>query len=348
MNESKPKPARPIWKRILWRLVLVLLWLPLAAWGVLVFVYGSWPAIIARPLALIYGIGCVVAFCLPSTRRVLGYQVVLFGLALASFFSMRPSNSRQWQSDVTATPYADITENRVTLHNVRNCDYTSETNYTVRYETRTYDLSKLKSADVLFTDWGLKIIAHTMISFGFEGGDYLCVSIETRKEVGEDYSALKGFFRQYELIYIAADERDVVRLRTNYRQGEEVYLYRLRVANRSQIRGAFLDYVNRMNQLRNRAEWYHAVMDNCMTSAFRIIRKHAKNGRAELHWSVMLNGYAPEHAYSTGALDTSRSFEALKRGGHINERARRAGNSADFSEKIREAIPGMEWKPRGD
>jgi hypothetical protein len=197
--------------------------------------------------------------------------------------------------------------------------------------------------DILFSDWGLKDIAHTMLSFGFEGGDPLCVSIETRKEVGEAYSALKGFFRQYELIYIAADERDVVRLRTNYRQGEDVYLYRLRVVSAGQVRDAFLDYLARMNRLHDHAEWYNAVTDNCMTSGFRIMKKHAAAGRADLHWSVILNGYAPDHAYTTGALDTSLPFDELKRRSRINDRARAAGAAPDFSAKIRDGMPGMDW-----
>jgi hypothetical protein len=228
---------------------------------------------------------------------------------------------------------------------VRNCDYISETNFSVTYETRTYDLSRMKSADILFSDWGLNYIAHTMLSFGFEGGEVLCVSIETRKEVGETYSALKGFFRQYELIYIAADERDVVRLRTNYRQGEDVYLYRLRVASVGQIRDAFLDYLNRMNGLRDHAEWYNALTDNCMTSGFRIMKKHAAAGRADLRWSVVLNGYAADHAYTTGALDTSLPFDELKHRSRINARARAAGDAPDFSERIREGVPGMDWMP---
>ncbi|MDD2601009.1 MAG: DUF4105 domain-containing protein [Kiritimatiellae bacterium] len=335
---------RPLWLRALERLSLFLMLAPFAVWGVLVFFFSSWPGWIGRPLGVFYALANMAILLLPI-RRALCAFIGLFIIPLACFHLMRPSNSRAWQPDVTMVPYAEIDGDKVTLYNVRNCSYVNETNFTVHYETRSYDVSQLKSADILFTDWGPKDIAHTMLSFGFEGGDYLCVSIETRKEVGETYSALKGFFRQYELIYIASDERDVVRLRTNFRKGESVYLYRLQVVSLDHIRDALREYLLRMNQLHERAEWYNAMTDNCMTSAFRIMKKHAAKGRADLHWSVILNGYAPNHAYTTGVLDRSLPFDELKRRSLVNSRAQAAGQAADFSAKIREGMPGMDWLP---
>ncbi len=337
--------TRVLWKRILSRLILITASLPFAAWGLLVFVFGGWPQAVCLPLAVLYSIGCVLVFFILPIRRVLPAFAGLFMLPLACFYLMRPSNDRVWQPDVAQLPYAGIAGDEVILHNVRNCAYTSETNYTVRYETRTYNLARLRSADIMFSDWGLKKIAHTMVSFGFEGGDYLCISIETRKEAGEEYSALKGFFRQYELIYIAADERDVVRLRTDYRHGEDVYLYRMQVLSKDRIRNAFLDYVDRMNGLHQKAEWYNALTDNCMTSGFQIMKKHAASGRADMHWSVILNGYAANHAYESGVLNKDLPFEELKRLSRINDRAMSAGDSEDFSDKIRAGMPGMDWVP---
>ena len=150
-----------------------------------------------------------------------------FALVLAWWFTLQPSNERDWQPDVAVLPYADINGNQVTLHNIRNCDYRTETDFDVQYYDKTFDLDKLRTADLYMVYWGSPHMAHTMVSFGFEGGDYVCFSIETRKQKGQGYSAIKGLFRQFELIYIVGDERDLVRLRTNYRQGEEVYLFRL-------------------------------------------------------------------------------------------------------------------------
>jgi hypothetical protein len=345
-RKTEKQVVSPLWKRAIVRFLLILCLLPFAVWGVLIFVFGSWPQAIDVPLSVLFALGSGAAILLLPIRRALWAFAGLFAMALMCFFLMKPSLHRVWQPDVNQLPYADISGEKVVLHNVRNCEYFSETNYVVRYETRTYDLSRLRSVDILFSDWGVHAIAHTMLSFGFEGGEYLCVSIETRKEVGEAYSALKGFFRQYELIYIAADERDVVRLRTNYRVGEDVYLYRVQVVSLGQIRDTFLEYLNRMNGLHEHAEWYNALTDNCMTSGFRIMKKHAASGRADLHWSVVLNGYAADHAYTTGTLNTSVPFDELKRRGGINDRARAADTAPDFSAKIRAGIPGMDWRPK--
>ena len=156
--------------------------------------------------------------------------------------------------------------------------------------------------------WGSPNIAHTMVSFGFEGGDYLCFSIETRKEKGEGYSAVKGLFRQFELIYVAADERDVVRLRTNYRQGEEAYLFRLN-GSPEQVRTLFLDYLRRLNSLRQRPEWYSALTHNCTTS---IRMQRAAADRAPWDWRMLANGHGDELLYERGLIATNLPLAELK------------------------------------
>jgi hypothetical protein len=178
-----------------------------------------------------------------------------------------------------------------------------------------------------------------MFSFGFADGQYLCFSIETRKEVGESYSAVKGFFRDYELIYVAADERDVVRLRTNFRTGENVSLYRLRPRLDGVTEAVFLEYLQRLNQLHEQPEWYNALTDNCMTSAYKSIRKHALQARWD--WRILANGHAAELAYREGTLCTDVPFAELKAASVVNAKARAAPAGADFSAAIRQGLPGM-------
>jgi hypothetical protein len=175
-----------------------------------------------------------------------------------------------------------------------------------------------------------------MVSFGFDGGDYVCMSIETRKVKGQSYSAVKGFFRQFELTYIISDERDLVRLRTNYRQGEEVYLYRARMTP-GQCRTLFLDYLRRANELHERAEWYNALTDNC-TIAIRTQRDAAD--RAPWNWRMLLNGHLDELLYERGLIATNLPFAELKQRCHINAKARLADQSPDFSRLIRQGVPG--------
>ena len=204
---------------------------------------------------------------------------------------MEPSNDRDWQADVALLPHAAIDGDRVTVYNIRNCDYRSEIDYTVRYYNKNFDLSKLDSIDLYLVNWGLKYISHTMISFGFQGNQYLCISIETRKEKGEGYSTIKGFFRQYELIYVVADERDLVLLRSNYREGETVYLYRVE-GSKEVFRSIFLDYVRYINHLKTEPEWYNALTGNCTTQ----IRGHTRHytGSTRWDWRILLNGYPGE------------------------------------------------------
>jgi len=294
------------------------------------------------PLAVAYPAGLLVAWIfLKPRRRALAVTIGGFALVLGWWLSLKPSNERDWQPDVATLPYADFEGNRVTIHNIRNCDYRSETDFDVHYYDKTFDLDKLRSADLYMVYWGSPLIAHTMVSFGFEGGDYVCFSIETRKQHGDNYSAVKGLFRQFELTYVVADERDVVRLRTNHRQGEEVYLYRLR-ATRERVRQLFLDYLHRANRLRQQPEWYNAMTDNCTTG---IRTQRAAGDRAPWDWRMLVNGLGDELLYERGAISTNVPLAKLKDLGHINARAKAAGQSEDFSRLIRVGVPGMSEPP---
>jgi hypothetical protein len=263
-------------------------------------------------------------------------------IVLLWWLSLQPSNDRDWQPDVSQLAYAKVHGDEVVIHNVRNCDYRTEPDYTCRWETRTFDLATIKGADAFFVNWGSPWIAHTMVSFRFTDDKYITFSIETRKVVGQSYSAIKGFFRQYELIYIASDERDVVRLRTNYRVNEDVYLYRLAITpDRARVR--FLEYVERLNELHDHAEWYNAVTRNCTTSIFAQ-REASTTSYLRLgprDWQVLLNGKLDEKAYREGAFVGDLPFTQLKSRAHINEAARAAGGDPQFSRRIREGRPGF-------
>jgi hypothetical protein len=293
------------------------------------------------PLAAAYGLAIVAAWIWVRRPWKLVVTAAGFVVVLTWWLALQPSNQRDWQPDLAVLPYADITGSQATLHNIRNCDYRTETDYDVRHYDRTFDLDALRTVDLYLVTWGSPNIAHTMISFGFTNGEYVCFSIETRKEKGEDYSALKGFFRQYELAYIIADERDVVRLRTNYRQGEEACLYRLQVTP-AQGRKLFLDYLRRTNELHERAEWYNALTDNC-TIAIRTQRDAAD--RAPWDWRMLINGHLDELLYERGTIVTNLPLAELKKLSNINPRAKAADQAADFSQQIRKGLPGFDEAP---
>lgn len=337
--DAGPRDHR-MWRSRFMRAIVLL---PFFLWGFFSLWWGGyaqWVGVISSVAYAVFLWGMIIK---APVGRILLSGFVLFLFPLALFFLAQPSNQRNWQPDVARTPFAVINGDAVILHNVRNFEYRTGSAYTPRFETRTYDLSRLRSVDLILTDWGLTYIAHTMVSFGFEGGEYLCFSIETRKETGESYSALKGFFRQYELIYIAGDERDLIRLRTNFRNGEDVYLYRLRAASIQKVREFLLAYLHRINALHEHPQWYNALTQNCMTSAFRLARANSPPARSRLHWSTILNGLADRHAYHNGTIDTSLPFDELKRLSRVNDSALAASGVVDFSEQIRAGLPGMDW-----
>jgi len=322
---------------------IVLLWTLLAAmaaWAILAIYFADLPAALRYAgMGLFLAASAAVLLRVRSRRRGVVFFLGLFALVLIGWLALPPSNDRTWQPDVAVLPYSTAQGDAITVHNIRNCDYRTESDYTVRYYDKTFALSKLRSFDLFLSDWGLKTIVHTMVSFGFEDGSYLCISIETRKEVGEEYSNLKGFFRQYELIYVVGDERDLIRLRTNYRKGETVYLYRLTGSSLEVARQIFLDYLRCINGLKAQPEWYNALTGNCTTE----IRGHTRpyGGKVLWDWRILANGYIDQMAYEVGVLDRSLPFEVLKPKSIINAKALAADQDPAFSQRIREGLPGM-------
>ena len=338
MTEGTRRPGPLGWAG---RALLGLACIVLLAWMALAVYFDLAPRGIPwlpAGLAILVPVAALAALVLVRPRRwaVVGIAVA-FVMVLVAWLAIPPSNTRDWQPDVATLPYAEIRGDRVTVHNVRNADYRSETDYTVRLEDRELDLSRLRSLDLFLVYWGSPLIAHTIMSWGFEGDQYLAVSIETRKEKGEEYSALRGFFRQYELTFVVADERDVVRLRTNFR-GEDVYVYQLDVPP-ADARILLLKYLRAVNDLREHPQWYNALTDNCTTAIRRLAGSDSR--RSWWSWKLFLNGHLDELAYDIGAIDRSLPFPVLKAKSLVNDRAKAANADPQFSARIREGLPGM-------
>jgi hypothetical protein len=317
------------------------------AWATLAIYYSDLPSESLRiGLAAGFALGTLGALLfLPDRRRTL----LGFGGALAIVFlwwmSIESSNERDWQTEVAVLPYATREGDLVTLHNVRNFEYRTEQDFEARYDDRSFDLRALDSVDLIAVYWAGDAIAHIMVSFGF-ADEYVTFSIETRKEKGEAYSSIAGFFRQYELIYVVGDERDLIRVRTNYRRPEElVYLYRTR-AGPEAARRLFMEYVERINQLRHSPEFYNTLTTNCTTDVWLLVR--ALSGSFPVDWRVLLSGYFPAYAYDLGSLDTSMPFPELKARSLINDRAHAADRDPEFSARIRQGLPRPPSRSAGE
>ncbi|MDO4683005.1 MAG: DUF4105 domain-containing protein [Lautropia sp.] len=280
----------------------------------------------------------------------------IFALAFAAlqiwWQSLAPSHDRPWADDVARLLQPEIAGDQVTLHQVRNFDWRTETDYTPRWETRHLALSKLESADLILSYWMGPHIAHTLVSFGFEDGQRLAFSLEIRKERHESFSAVAGFFRQYEQVIIAADEHDIIRTRSNAR-GEDVYLYRLNL-DRAQLRTVFLAYLKEAEALRQRPAFYDTLGSNCTTIVFDLARQ--LDPGLPLDWRLLASGHFAAYAFDHQGLAPGRTYAELQRLGHINPRALPADQataglgpreaSERFSAAIRAGVPGWELDSR--
>jgi Domain of unknown function (DUF4105) len=317
---------------------LTFIWFILALltlWAVAALYIDFRVASLRTPLAVIYALG-ILAILLKVKRKIWAAAFCLAGfcLVLAWWLSLSPSNQGDWQADTDRTAWTEIDGDRLTIHNLRNCDYRTETEYTNCWSDRTVDLSKIQGVDFFFTNWGVPWIGHPIVSFAFADGGHVAFSIEARYKKGQSYSAILGFFRQYELIFLAADERDVIRLRTNYRKDEEVYLYRTRVPPQT-ARAMFLTYVTYLDKLRQQPEWYNALTKNCTTTIDKQIAADTANP-GPWSYQTIVNGTLDEMLYNRGRLVTDGlTFPVLKERAHINAAARAANQSPDFSALIR-------------
>jgi hypothetical protein len=328
----------------------------LSAWAVLALFFDFHPSglrLLAVSLYLAVLAGLLMRFHLPLQQLLAA--TLCFGVVLLWWLSLAPSNNEPWQADVSHTAYAEIDGSRITFYNFRSCDYRAQFDYTCQWLTRQVDLDDVVGVDIFFDYWGSPWIAHTIVSFDLRpdpagpnanGVDHIAFSIETRKQVGQRYSAIRGFFRQFTLISIVSDERDVVRLRTDYRHNEDLYLYHT-TASPAFARSLLLDYVAFTNQLHVRPQWYNAITHNCTTEilTFKVMKGHTYD------WRILLNGKADAMLYEQGALATElprqlpsaprMSFAELKRRAYINSAAKAANQDPAFSERIRENRPGF-------
>ena len=277
----------------------------------------------------------------PRRRRyriVLGALAVLLVAGGAFAAVVRPSNDRDWSEDQARLPEAVFTGRRVLVHNVRDFDYQATDRWTPRWEDRSYDLDSLSSvwfAVEPFSD--VRGPAHTFVTFGF--GDslaaarYVGISVEIRKEKGEHFSPMKGILRQYELTYVVGDERDLVRLRSNFRR-DSVFLYRVHTTP-EKARALFVSMLERANRLKAHPEFYNTLTNTCTTNIVRHVNELVP-GRVPFSYKVLLPAYADELAYDLGLLGHDQPFDSLRAHALINDRALAADHDSLFSQRIRE------------
>ena len=327
-------------RRILWAITLLILFLT-TLWAAAAL-YFDLPADIApRVLVAIFYLVSVIAllFSFRFSWLSLGIGFALFSAVALWWWLIKPPETRDWQPDVAQTAWAERDGDKLTIHNLRNFDYKPGLAPKSRWETRVVDLSQLQTVDLFINFWGSTLICHPIVSFQFGAGQHVAISVETRMAQGQSYSTIRGFFKQYDLIYIVADERDVVRVRSNYRH-EQLYLYRTSIQP-ERARALFLDYLKKINALHVHPQFYNAITSNCTTN----VRTHTAATTAKpspWDWRMLVNGTVDEMVYERGGFASQLPFAELKQRSLIDDRARAADQSLDFSERIRTGLPSFD------
>jgi Domain of unknown function (DUF4105) len=342
---AQAHPKRTPATRWLIGLGLALVWLVLAVlslWAMAaLYIDVRWSAL-RLPLTILYAailVAALVKYKLHARSMLLCFGC--FCLVLAWWLNLKPTNTAPWLPDVDRTAWVEIDGDQMIIHNFRNCDYRTETAYSNCWSDRTVNLSDLRAVDLFFDTWGVPYIGHPIVSFWFGNGQHVAFSIEARYKDGQSYSAVLGFFRQYELIFVAGDERDLIRVRTNFRKDEDVFLYRTTVGPDS-ARAIFLTYVSYLNHLKDHPEWYNALTRNCTTTLDKPISKEVTNPQP-WNYQILVNGTLDELLYDRGRLVTDGlPFKDLKSRAHINASAKAADKDPDFSAIIRTNRPGFE------
>jgi hypothetical protein len=318
---------------------ITILWFVLALftlWAVAALYVDFRIAALRIPVTIIYVVGIITILIKFRSRSNVAAALCFVGFVcvLAWWFTLKPSNQGNWQPDADRTAWAERDGDRVVIHNLRNCNYRTETDYSNCWSDRTVYLSQIRAADLFLTNWGIKFASHPIISFQFGDDQHIAFSIEARYTVGQAYSTFLGCFRQFGLIFVAADERDVIRLRTNYRKDEEVSLYRLQGGPEA-ARAMFLTYIAYLNKLKDHPEWYNQVTKNCTTTIESSLAASVNNPQP-WNYQFLINGTLDKLLYDRGRLVTGGlPFAELKRLEHINAVARAADGSPDFSALIR-------------
>lgn len=305
------------------------------AWGAMALWYQLPGNATVRTLGgILWALAVIALAAIAIARRSwlpLGAYAAMYALLLWWWAGIAPSATRTWADDVARQFTGTVDGSEVTLHDVRDFDWRSDDDYDARWETRRYDLDRLASADAVLSYWGSRAIAHAMVSFGFDDGRRVVFSVEIRRERGEQYSPIGGFFKQFEAVLVAADERDIIGVRTNVR-GEDDYLYPLRM-DKAAMHALFLSYVRAANELATTPKFYNTITSNCTTIVYRMARQIEPG----LPWDIrlLLTGYLPDYLHDVGAVDRSVPVDELRRRGRITERARRTAAGDDFSRAIR-------------
>jgi hypothetical protein len=272
-------------------------------------------------------------------KYVISILVIVLGVAGATLALRTPANDRNWRTDQAVLPHATIEGQRVTVHNIRNFRYHSATEYVPGYYDKTFDVEKLKAVYFLMEPFAdERVGAHTMLSFEFEDDSFLTLSVEARREQDVPYSAWRGLWRRYEVMYILADEQDMLPLRANHR-ANHVYMYPAK-ADLPELKELFMSVIHRVNELYEQPEFYNTLFNNCTTSLVDHVNALAEHP-IRWHMAMLFTERSDALAVELGllAVDEGLPINELRKQYRINEPAALHDGQPTFSQAIRARLP---------
>jgi hypothetical protein len=321
---------------------------PVSAWSALALWFRlPAPEILRAAAAILFcilGLATIVALFMRPARGLAALAVFALAFAglLAWWGTIEPPRDGDWAPDVARQTTGSIEGDILTLSDVRDFDWRTDSDFTEKWSKRAYDLSKLKTLDLFLAYWAGPEMAHVIMSFGFEDGDHIAWSVEVRREKTGVFSPIADAFKNHTLVYLATTERDSVRLRTNVR-GEDVRLYRLSTPP-DQARALLREYVVESTELAEHPKWYNSITANCATVVFKLVR--AAGSTLPFDWRLVVNGFLPGYLYDHDAVVTTMPLSELMERARVSPQAKAADASPDFSRAIRVGVPSP-WGPAG-
>lgn len=327
-------------------------WLLHSSFSVFVVVSSFWLCIalwVQQPLGVLLSrvlIGIWLAFALSvlgiyathffSRKKDVLLYIIGFLMALGWYLSLQPQQNRAWNPEVARLLSYEQQDNLVTLHNVRNFSWQADGSYIERWETRHFDLNQISGVNIITSYWMGPQIAHTLVSFDFDNSAPITFSIEIRKEKNEDFSAIGGFFRQFELSLVASDEKDIIYTRSNIR-GEQVYFFpvKMPVAER---RALFEEYLAKADQLAQNPKWYNTLTSNCTTLVFDMVQAVSQKS-LPTDYRLIASGYLPNYLHDLGVINPHIDMASWYQQAHVNPKSRGKNlSSAQYSALLRQGV----------